>query len=535
MRIESKITQAGLDNHKNFSRLSGRDASGKIVLRMRLEHKDRQALREDLQKLPPGTPVVLEGTFGWGWMSDELKRCKLDPHLSSSRKTAGWREARGMAKNNKIDADLLSELWSQPERWWEVWLAPPEVRDQREWLRYRMALVQTQTAMKNRIHATLHRHGVLHEFSDLFGKEGLAFLKGLCRASAEANDAASVVPGLSASGRGTLAGYLKLLAQVRQEIARVTRMIRKIVSSSPEGERWRSLPGVSWVLAYTILAEVGPSWRFANHRKLASYALLAPRADDSGEEDELVPTGRRVGYNGRLTLKWAFIEAARGAVRKSGHFRAVFDRRTDGGKRDRGRGYIAAGHELCRVGLSCCHYQRNYSEQRPSRPDGQEQRVLPSAGDWTQKTGAAAPRDFAGMTRASERVEDQAKKPADCHPQARALSARRRPGYSLSGCFPAEPDSASPGKSEHNAPAVARQCLPTPESCLQNPSEGGKEAAAPVPKPRNIKVQEDQMRLKEKEIRKSRLTELPQVSRPGTGGPEHPMVVVPSASRRRRT
>ncbi|HEY8668005.1 MAG TPA: hypothetical protein VIL86_15240 [Tepidisphaeraceae bacterium] len=132
MRIESKVTQVGLDNHKNFSRLTGRDSAGKIVLRQRLEHKDRTALREDLRRLPARTPVVLEGTFGWGWMSDELKHCDLDPHLASSRKTAAWREARGMAKNNKLDADLLSELWSQPERWWEVWLAPPEVRDQRE-------------------------------------------------------------------------------------------------------------------------------------------------------------------------------------------------------------------------------------------------------------------------------------------------------------------------------------------------------------------------------------------------------------------
>ena len=380
MRIEAKITQAGLDNHRNFSRLTGRDATGKIVFRQRLEHKDRQALREDLGRLPAGTPVVLEGTFGWGWMSDEIKGCGLDRHLSSSRKVAAWREARGMAKNNKIDADLLSELWSQPERWWEVWLAPPEVRDQREWLRYRMALVKEQTSLKNRIHATLHRHGVLHEFSDLFGKKGMVFLKGLCQANAKpaAGDAkaASIVDaGLSGSGRGTLSGYLKLLGQVRQQVAEVTRMIRKVVAASEEGERWRSLPGVSWVLAYTILSEVGPSSRFANHRRLASYALLAPRDDDSGDEDGPTPTGRHVGHQGRLTLKWAFIEAARGAVRKSVHFRDIFNRRTDGGKRDRNRGYIAVGHELSRVGLSCCHYRRDYSETRPPRPGSVEDRL----------------------------------------------------------------------------------------------------------------------------------------------------------------
>ena len=430
MRVESTITQAGLDNHKNFSRLTGRDATRKIVFRQRLEHKDRQALREDLRCLPAGTPVVLEGTFGWGWMSDELKACELDPHLASSRKVAAWREARGMAKNNKIDGDLLSELWSDPERWWEVWLAPPEVRDQREWLRYRMSLVKMQTSLKNRIHATLHRHGVLHDFSDLFGKKGLVFLKGLSQArpGQEPADTQGVEPQLSASGRGTLAGYLKLLGQVRQQVAQVTRMIRKSVSISEEGERWRSLPGVSWVLAYTILAETGPSRRFANHRKFSAYALLAPRDNDSGDEDGEVPTGRRVGHMGRLTLKWAFIEAAHGAVRKSDHFRAIFDRRTDGGKRDRGRGFITVAHELSRVGLSCCHYERDYSEQRPTRPGSQ----------------AAREERWAG------------------------------------------------------------------------------------------KRQENQMRLKEKEIGRKNESELRQVSRPGTGGPEDPMVAV-AGSKRRRT
>jgi hypothetical protein len=37
------------------------------------------------------------------------------------------------------------------------------------------------------------------------------------------------------------------------------------------------------------------------------------------------------------------------------------------------------------------------------------------------------------------------KEPANFRSQAHALAARRRPGYSLPGCFPAAPDSASPG------------------------------------------------------------------------------------------
>ena len=67
-------------------------------------------------------------------------------------------------------------MGGQQPRWREVWPAPPAVRDQREWLRYRLALVRIQTGLKNRIHAVLHRHGIVHEFSDLFGRDGRRFV-----------------------------------------------------------------------------------------------------------------------------------------------------------------------------------------------------------------------------------------------------------------------------------------------------------------------------------------------------------------------
>jgi hypothetical protein len=40
---------------------------------------------------------------------------------------------------------------------------PPVVRQQREWLRYRLTLVQLQTGLKNRVHAILQRHGLFPE------------------------------------------------------------------------------------------------------------------------------------------------------------------------------------------------------------------------------------------------------------------------------------------------------------------------------------------------------------------------------------
>ena len=300
-----------------------------------------------------------KGRSAGGGLSDELSDAGLEPHLASSAKVAGWRQARGIAKSNRTDADLLSELPSEQERWWEVGLAPPEVRDPREWLRYRMGLVGMQTQIKNRIHAVLHRHGILHEQADLFGTEGRRFLNLLVAPNAIT---------LRDSARMTMKGHLQMLDHVRRQIAEATREIRRQIKTDPAGERLRTIPGIAWILAYTLLAEIGRIDRFVSAKHLASYSLLAPRAFDSGDEDGEAPKGRHVGFVGRRTLKWAFIEAAHGAVRHGGRFRTIFDCRTNGGKRDRNRGYIAVAHALCRVTYVLWTQEIVYTENLPSRP-----------------------------------------------------------------------------------------------------------------------------------------------------------------------
>ena len=132
MRITDIVGQIGCDCDRKFSKVTARDTDGGVLWRQRLDHRDRWGLRKQLRTWPAGTPVILEGAFGWSWLSEEILAAGLKPHLASSRKVAAWREANGLAKTDRTDADLLSELWSQQPRWWEVWLVPKVVREQRE-------------------------------------------------------------------------------------------------------------------------------------------------------------------------------------------------------------------------------------------------------------------------------------------------------------------------------------------------------------------------------------------------------------------
>ena len=69
MNKNGTVRQIGVDCHRKFSTVSARDEKGQIVWRDRLEHEDRRPLRRQLRTWPEGTPVVLEATFGWGWLA----------------------------------------------------------------------------------------------------------------------------------------------------------------------------------------------------------------------------------------------------------------------------------------------------------------------------------------------------------------------------------------------------------------------------------------------------------------------------------
>jgi len=349
-----------------------RNKAGNVVTRERLDHPDREALRRRLSQWPKGVPAVLEASFGWGWLSDEMSAVGIDAQLSNCFKVEQMRKARGGAKTNAKDADLLSLLPGESDAWWRIWRAPPEVRDQREWMRYRADLVNVQTQTKCRIHAVFHRYGIFYDVSDLFGGKGRVFLAALCREGRHAGG--QLPPGALAA----LRGQVRLLDHLRTQLAQIGVSLRRALSRDALTRRLTSIPGFGLILSHVVQSEIGQMERFGcNHNRLASYSLLGPRSMDTGEPDPTrTPLGRHLGHHGNRTLKWAFIEAAHGAVRRGGRFGAMFDRVTKGGTKDRNRGYIRVARELVKVLTAIWKNGTEYQEAPPVRP-GREKSATP--------------------------------------------------------------------------------------------------------------------------------------------------------------
>ena len=351
----STKTAVGWDIHRMFSQLSvvaqGEQGEIRVVKRMRLEHADRAAMRRELRKLAPATPVALEAAFGWPWIADLLDELGLDPHLGHPPAIKVL--AKNEAKADRMDADRLGRFWLRgifPESY----LSTPEVRQLRERLRYRMALVHLRTSIKNRIQAILHRQGVVHDYSDLFGKGGRAFLTKLA---------------LPVACRTALDGWLAQIDLIESHLADIEAWMQQHLEEDEITRLLQTIPGVGLILAHVIRAEVGQlSERFPSRRHLTSYCGLAPLADDSAGRHG----PRHIAQACNHTLRWAFIEAAHCVVKGKNcpaNLRHLHQRLTHGGRANKNLAKVAVARELCELVYVIWKKGEPYREiTSPARP-----------------------------------------------------------------------------------------------------------------------------------------------------------------------
>jgi transposase len=298
----------------------------------------------------------MEASFGWPWIADLLEEFGLQPHLGHPPAIRAL--AKHEAKADRSDADRLGKFQLRgilPESY----LAPPEVRQQRERMRYRMALVVLRTGVKNRIQALFHRLGILHHFSDLFGRGGRAFLEEVR---------------LPEASQEVLEGYLRLLDHLSSLIAEVEQWMLQNLQEDEIVRRLKTIPGIGLILAHIIRAEIGQLERFPGRRQLNSYGGLAPLSDDSADRRGR----RRCSPACNHTLRWALIEAASGVLRTRGEkawrLRRQYARLTHGGRVNKNQAKVALARQLLELVYIVWKKAEPYTDTPPPRPGSAQRR-----------------------------------------------------------------------------------------------------------------------------------------------------------------
>jgi transposase len=237
--------------------------------------------------------AVIESMNGARFVHDILELCGWSVEIADPRKVKGL--APLACKTDRIDAWVLAEL-SRRDLVPAIWLPNPAVRAERERARFRLHLVKHRSALKNRIHATLLTFGHPCPVSDLFGVGGRELLERLQ---------------FPEPWRGDIEASLRLIDELGEEIDGIEEELRAGGAEHRYVPLLMSLPGVGWILAYTMAAEIGDIARFSSPTKLVGYSGLCPRVYQSGETDHRGSLTK----NGPRYLRWALIEAALHAAR----------------------------------------------------------------------------------------------------------------------------------------------------------------------------------------------------------------------------
>src|SRR5881392_1977868 len=166
------MVYVGIDLHRKSSQLCALDEHGEQLLSRRVVNEP-EALLAALAQLPERPAVALEAAFGWEWLADLLESEGIELHLAHPLRTRAIAAAR--VKTDAVDARTLAHLL-RADLLPEAYVAPRELRDLRELLRHRIALTGMRSALKNRVHAILAKHGITRQHSDLFGPGGRRFL-----------------------------------------------------------------------------------------------------------------------------------------------------------------------------------------------------------------------------------------------------------------------------------------------------------------------------------------------------------------------
>jgi transposase len=289
----------GCDAHRRFSQFAVLDDQGQFLEQVRINHEPG-AIRIFLSRFPADTPVALETIGNWYWIVDEIESAGCIPFLTHAAKAKVM--MGNVNKTDKLDARGLAtllHLGSLPT----VWIPPPDVRDERELHRTRMALSRFRTALKNRVHSTLAKYALsLNTDSDIFAPKWRPVLTKACRA-------------LPPETQRCMQQHLVVLDHIQGQIKEIEKRIHQRVEITSNIQLLKTLPGVADILGIVIEREIGCVDRFPSSAHFASYAGTVPTVKSSGGKTRY----GRLRKQSNQYLKWAFIEAANVIVRQRRH------------------------------------------------------------------------------------------------------------------------------------------------------------------------------------------------------------------------
>ncbi|MFZ2178193.1 MAG: IS110 family transposase [Rhodococcus sp. (in: high G+C Gram-positive bacteria)] len=325
-------TFAAVDLHSNNGFLTVIDETDRVLRQKKLPNRisafvdELEPFRATLQG------VAVESTFNWYWLVDGLIDHGFAPRLVN---TSAIQQYEGLKhSDDPYDAWWLAHMMRLgilPTGH----IYPREERAVRDLLRKRMRLVQQRTANILSVQNLEQRNRGTKLSSNEVKKLTAARVRELYT-----NDDLAL----------SITTTLNVIHALTEQINVLERTVVKKAKLRPEFEPLRSVWGIGDVLSLTIMYEAGSMDRFASPGDFASYA----RCVDAKRLSNGKKKADNNGKNGNKYLAWAFVEAARFAVRFYPEAKRYYDKKA--AKTNTIVATKAIAHKLARA---CFHVLRD--------------------------------------------------------------------------------------------------------------------------------------------------------------------------------
>jgi transposase len=270
--------------------------NGEVVKREKVS-TCKADLRKSLDCVPPGSKVALESLgFCWPWI-DFLDELGFKPLLANPLKVKSRAED---VKTDKVDSELLAHLTRMD--WLPTCYVPPvELRWLRSLLRHRAYRTRLCTGVKNRTRSEFRKR-------DIRVNVDLSTVKG--RKISSQLDVFEV------------SQNMELLDLMDRQTMEIEVMLKRKYGQIKPVKLLMTVPGIGFLSAVTLYAEICDIKRFSSPDRLAHYAGLVPRIRQSADH---VWIGKET--RGDVWLKWILIEVAWAHVHfcPEGRLAGVFD------------------------------------------------------------------------------------------------------------------------------------------------------------------------------------------------------------------
>jgi len=297
----------GIDVHKKYCQAALMNDNGRLLKELRFDNttEGTSSLLELAKSVDPHIKAVLEPSANfWIRIYDKLEDEGVEVKLSNPLRTKAIAEAR--IKTDRIDAKTLAYLL-RGDLVAESYVPTRKNRERRALIRHRASLMRIRVDIKNRIHALLDKHELSYTYTDLFGKEGIEWLRNLQ---------------LPTPDHEIIRSNLQVMETLNAEIRNADIQIAKDATSEEKAKLLITMPGVDYYAAMVLISEIGDVHRFSSDEKLVSWVGLAPQVHRSGESQW---TGH-ITKKGSKRARWILGQCAQSARQHDPRMREFYER-----------------------------------------------------------------------------------------------------------------------------------------------------------------------------------------------------------------